>query len=257
MKKIIKLTESDLTRIVRRVIKERDERDEEWGQTDKGEERLQDLIVDARHFLMYTGNVSSTLDFDTVNQMNEYEIMRHVRKRGNDKLASRIEKLLKQEGFEDTTMGEDKTYPTLPKHLENMINNLVSDKTEGFKVSEYDDKSMQDLDNIIEDILVAIEEKIGLTKSNELYDVIIRYINDLLDKSDIYHTDGGELDEGHDDFTTQSRYDDYSQKDHRKLPKGAVKPGKFDFEGTSLKFKGNDDDDFDPWSLDDSDEEYV
>ena len=30
MKKIIKLTESDLTRIVRRVIKEQDERDEEW-----------------------------------------------------------------------------------------------------------------------------------------------------------------------------------------------------------------------------------
>ena len=172
MKKIIKLTESDLTRIVRRVIKEQEERDEELGQTDKGEERLQDLIVDARHFLMYTGNVSSTLDFDTVNQMNEYEIMRHVRKRGNDKLASRIEKLLKQEGFEDTTM-ED------------------------------------------------------------------------------------ELDEGHDDFFTKSKYDDYSQKDHKRIPKGAVKPGKFDFEGTSLKFKGNDDDDFDPWSLDDSDEEYV
>ena len=170
MKKIIKLTESDLTRIVRRVIKERDERDEEWGQTDKGEERLQDLVVAGRHFLMRTGE--DRLTFNEVNQMNEYQIMSQVSKKGNKKLASRIEELLKQEGFEDTSM-ED------------------------------------------------------------------------------------ELDEGHDDFFTKSKYDDFSQKDHKRIPKGAVKPGKFDFEGTRLKYKGNDDDDFDPWSLDDSDEEYV
>ena len=168
MKKIIKLTESDLTRIVRRVIKEQEERDEELGQTDKGEERLQDLIVDARHFL----EDECGYEFDDINSMNEHDIMGAVYEEGNKKLASRIEELLKQEGFEDTSM-ED------------------------------------------------------------------------------------ELDEGHDDFTTQSRYDDYSQKDHKRIPKGAVKPGKFDFEGTRLKYKGNDDDDFDPWSLDDSDEEYV
>jgi hypothetical protein len=172
MKKIIRLTESDLTRIVRRVIKEQDERDEELGQTDKGEERLQDLVVAGRHFL----EDECRYEFDDINTMNEYEVMGAVYEEGNDKLASRIEKLLKQEGFEDTSM------------------------------------------------------KDGLED---------------------------ELDEGHDDFTTQSRYDDYSQKDHKRIPKGAVKPGKFDFEGTSLKYKGNDDDDFDPWSLDDSDEEYV
>ena len=168
MKKIIKLTESDLTRIVRRVIKERDERDEELGQTDKGEERLQDLIVDGRHFL----EDECGYEFDDINSMNQHDIMGAVYEEGNDELASRIEELLKQEGFEDTSM-ED------------------------------------------------------------------------------------ELDEGHDDFFTKSKYDDYSQKDHKRIPKGAVKPGKFDFEGTSLKFKGNDDDDFDAWSLDDSDEEYV
>jgi len=71
MKKIIKLTESDLTRIVRRVIKERDERDEELGQTDKGEERLQDLIVDARHFL----EDECGYEFDDINSMNEHDIM--------------------------------------------------------------------------------------------------------------------------------------------------------------------------------------
>ena len=168
MKKIIKLTESDLTRIVRRVIKEQEERDEELGQTDKGEERLQDLIVDARHFL----EDECGYEFDDINSMNQHDIMGAVYEEGNDELASRIEELLKQEGFEDTSM-ED------------------------------------------------------------------------------------ELDEGHDDFFTKSKYDDFSQKDHKRIPKGAVKPGKFDFEGTRLKYKGNDDDDFDPWSLDDSDEEYV
>ena len=168
MKKIIKLTESDLTRIVRRVIKEQEERDEELGQTDKGEERLQDLIVDARHFL----EDECGYEFDDINSMNEHDIMGAVYEEGNDELASRIEELLKQEGFESPSM-ED------------------------------------------------------------------------------------ELDEGHDDFFTKSKYDDYSQKDHKRIPKGAVKPGKFDFEGTRLKYKGNDDDDFDPWSLDDSDEEYV
>ena len=168
MKKIIKLTESDLTRIVRRVIKERDERDEELGQTDKGEERLQDLIVDARHFL----EDECGYEFDDINSMNEHDIMGAVYEEGNDELASRIEELLKQEGFESPSM-ED------------------------------------------------------------------------------------ELDEGHDDFFTKSKYDDYSQKDHKRIPKGAVKHVKFDFEGTRLKYKGNDDDDFDPWSLDDSDEEYV
>jgi hypothetical protein len=168
MRKIIKLTESDLTRIVRRVIKERDDRDEELGQTDKGEERLQDLIVDARHFL----EDECGYEFDDINSMNEHDIMGAVYEEGNDELASRIEELLKQEGFESPSM-ED------------------------------------------------------------------------------------ELDEGHDDFFTKSKYDDYSQKEHKRIPKGAVKPGNFDFEGTRLKYKGNDDDDFDPWSLDDSDEEYV
>ena len=69
MKKVIRLTESDLTRIVKRVIKENDdykersmydsyygdddsyEEDEDLGSTDKGEEKLQDLIEEARDIL--------------------------------------------------------------------------------------------------------------------------------------------------------------------------------------------------------------
>ena len=67
MKKIIRLTESDLTRIVKRTINEMESDDykdrsmyspyygegddEEWGETDEGEEELQDLIEEARDFL--------------------------------------------------------------------------------------------------------------------------------------------------------------------------------------------------------------
>jgi len=98
MKRIIRLTESDLTRIVKRVIKEQDE---ELGQTDKGEERLQELIEEARDFL----ENECGYDIEEINSMSEYDIVEALYADNNEDLADEIEELLNQEGF-DTELDE-------------------------------------------------------------------------------------------------------------------------------------------------------
>ena len=98
MKKIIKLTESDLARIVKRVIKEQDE---EWGQTDRGEERLQDLIEEARDILENELGYS----IEEINSMDERDIVEFLSDEGYEDLASEIEYLLDEEGF-DTELDE-------------------------------------------------------------------------------------------------------------------------------------------------------
>ena len=115
MKKVIKLTESDLTRIVRRVIKENEtirefededflrdtdkygmEEDEPLGSTDEGEEELQDLIEDARDIL----ENELGFDIDEINEMSEREMVECLFDEGYDEIASEMEELLDQEGFE-------------------------------------------------------------------------------------------------------------------------------------------------------------
>lgn len=113
MKKIIRLTESDLARIVKRVIKENDDYkdrsmydpyysdDEEWGETDKGEERLQDFIEEARDIL----ENECGYDIEEINSMDERDIVESLSDEGYEDLASEIEYLLDEEGF-DTELDE-------------------------------------------------------------------------------------------------------------------------------------------------------
>jgi hypothetical protein len=117
MKKIIRLTESDLARIVRRVIKENDDykdrsmyspyygddEDEEWGQTDMGEESLQDLIEEARDIL------ENELGFsiDAINEMDEFDIVDALHDHMYDELAYDIEHLMEKEGFYSDEEYED------------------------------------------------------------------------------------------------------------------------------------------------------
>ena len=107
MRKIVRLTESDLTRIIRRVIKENDDYkdrtmydpyysdDEEFGQTDKGEEELQDLIEEARDIL----ENECGYDIEEINSMDERDIVECLFEEGHEDLASEIESLLEQERF--------------------------------------------------------------------------------------------------------------------------------------------------------------
>lgn len=112
MRKIVRLTESDLTRIVKRVIKENDDykdrsmydsyysddeeqQDEEWGETDRGEEELQDLIEEARDIL----ENECGYDIEEINSMDERDIVECLFEEGHEDLAGEIESLLEQEGF--------------------------------------------------------------------------------------------------------------------------------------------------------------
>ena len=113
MKKVIRLTEADLTRIVRRVIKENETirefededflrgadkyemEDEPLGSTDEGEEILKELIEEARDIL----EMECGYDLLDINLMSEREMVECLFDEGYDEIASEMEELLDQEGF--------------------------------------------------------------------------------------------------------------------------------------------------------------
>jgi hypothetical protein len=79
------------------------EQDEEWGQTDKGEEELQDLIEEARDIL----ENECGYDIEEINSMDERDIVEFLSDEGYEDLASEIEYLLDQEGFNEEEVDEN------------------------------------------------------------------------------------------------------------------------------------------------------
>ncbi len=72
-----------------------DEGDEEWGEIDKGEEILKELIEEARDIL----EMECGYDLHDINLMSEREIVEALFDEGYDDIASEMEELLDQEGF--------------------------------------------------------------------------------------------------------------------------------------------------------------
>ena len=202
MKRIIKLTESDLTRIIKRTINEmededfmrgadknwddsedygtmrgrffddEEEDDEEWGETDRGDENLQDLLEEARDILENELGMS----IDAINEMDEYYIVDVLHEHMYDELANEIEHLLEKEGFADF----DEPYDSIGGHS-------VNDLKKAFAKTKGKDE---------------------------------------------------ELDEGWDDFTQKKRYpEDYKPEKYRSIPKDFFRKNlghRIDSEGTKL-----------------------
>ena len=94
MKKVIRLTENDLTRIVRRTINEMEE-DEPVGSIDRGEEILKELIEEARDIL----ENELGFDLEQINEMSEWEMVDILYNEGYDEISHEMAELLDQEGF--------------------------------------------------------------------------------------------------------------------------------------------------------------
>jgi len=101
-----------------------EEEDEEWGETDGGEEELQDLIEEARDFL----ENECGYDLHDINLMSEDDIVEALFDEGNDELAEEIESLLHQEGFDN--MPSYKTKWSMPKDSEEELGEGWDDFTQ-------------------------------------------------------------------------------------------------------------------------------
>ena len=88
-----------------------EEDDEEWGETDKGEQNLQDLLEEARDFLENELGYS----IDAINEMDEYDIVDELHAHFYNELAYEIEHLLEKEGFDDFA-DEDEPYDSIGGH---------------------------------------------------------------------------------------------------------------------------------------------
>jgi hypothetical protein len=89
--------------------------DEEWGQTDRGEEELQDLLEEARDILEYELGMS----IDAINEMDEWYIVDVLHEHMYNELANEIEYLLEKEGFGNLDdMSSYKTKWSMPKDSE-------------------------------------------------------------------------------------------------------------------------------------------
>lgn len=109
-------------RVKENRLYEDDNEDEDWGETDRGEEDLQDLLEEARDILENDLGMS----IDAINEMDEWYIVDILHEHMYNELAYEIEHLLEKEGFVDL----DEPYDSIGGHSVNDLKKAFA-KTKG------------------------------------------------------------------------------------------------------------------------------
>ena len=241
MKRIIRLTESDLARIVRRVIKENEYEEDEYDEDDEDYKAFIDSYSDEPLNTPKRRIADFNEPYDSIGGHSVNDLKRAFNKT-----------MGKDEEWGQTDAGKQQS-----QDLINMAIDILEDEY------GYDGDELNEMNEM--DIVESLYE--------EGEDDLASQIEYLLYEEGIGERSGGELGEGFDDDLTKRRFKDYNPANFRKIPKDALRTGMRDFEGTELMgaeedpfddykdlsmynpYYGTNDDDFEEEDFDD--EEFV
>jgi len=214
MKRIIRLTESDLARIVRRVIKENEYEEDEYDEDDEDYKAFIDSYSDEPINTPKTRMADFNEPYDSIGGHSVNDLKRAFNKTKR----------------EDEEWGQTDAGKHQSQDLINMAIDILEDEY------GYDGDELNEMNEM--DIVESLYE--------EGEDDLASQIEYLLDEEGIGERSGGELGEGFDDFITKKRFKDYNPREFRTIKKDDYKrnlrPGMRDFEGTELM--GSDEDDY-------------
>jgi hypothetical protein len=241
MKRIIRLTESDLARIVRRVIKENEYEEDDYDEDDEDYKAFIDSYSDEPINTPKRRIADLNEPYDSIGGHSVNDLKRAFNKT-----------MGKDEEWGQTDAGKQQS-----QDLINMAIDILEDEY------GYDGDELNEMNEM--DIVESLYE--------EGEDDLASQIEYLLDEEGIGERSGGELGEGFDDDLTKRRFKDYNPANFRRIPKDALRTGMRDFEGTELMgtkedpfddykdlsmynpYYGTNDDDFEEEDFDD--EEFV
>ncbi len=209
MKRIIRLTESDLARIVRRVIKENEYEEDEYDEDDDDDEDYKAFIDSYSDEPINTPKTRMADPNEPYDSIGGHSV--------ND-----LKRAFNKTKREDEEWGQTDAGKHQSQDLINMAIDILEDEY------GYDGDELNEMNEM--DIVESLYE--------EGEDDLASQIEYLLDEEGIGERSGGELGEGFDDFITKKRFKDYNPREFRTIKKDDYKrnlrPGMRDFEGTEL-----------------------